>query len=77
MAQLQILWLNDNALRGSIPSELGNLLNLILLNVSSNALSGTVPSELTSKFLPSTEIYLFNNNALSGDVSLSMILWKM
>ena len=38
--------LNENNLAGTIPSEVGNLTKLFLLNLSSNQLSGSIPSEL-------------------------------
>ena len=38
--------LSHNQLSGTIPSELGNLTNLVWLNLSNSELSGTIPSEL-------------------------------
>jgi len=52
-----------------IPSELGKLNYLLSLNLSSNALSGTVPMELATIFSATTEIYLYNNEGLEGDIS--------
>ena len=40
------LWLRNNQLTGSIPSELGNLDNLVVLALHSNQLTGSIPSEL-------------------------------
>ena len=42
------LELGDNALSGSIPSELGNLLHLQELSLDDNALSGALPSSLVN-----------------------------
>jgi len=38
--------LSSNQLTGSIPSEIGNLTNLISLNLSWNQLTGSIPSEI-------------------------------
>ena len=38
--------LRDNALRGTIPAELGNLANLERLSLFDNQLSGSIPSQL-------------------------------
>ena len=35
-----------NSLSGSIPAELGNITNLINLNLSNNSLTGGIPAEL-------------------------------
>ncbi|GJN26456.1 hypothetical protein PR202_gb14387 [Eleusine coracana subsp. coracana] len=40
------LTLGTNALTGSVPKELGNLTNLVLLGFGSNNLNGSLPSEL-------------------------------
>ena len=45
-AKLEHLCLDENDLTGSIPSELGNLSNLLLLDLEDNDLSGSIPSEL-------------------------------
>ena len=38
--------LNNNALTGSIPPELGSLTNLSYLMLNNNALTGSIPAEL-------------------------------
>ena len=38
--------LGHNGLTGSIPSEIGNLTNLIFLNLYSNELIGSIPTEI-------------------------------
>ena len=45
LPRLQLLWLNQNQLRGEIPPELGSLSNLAFLFLGgSNQLTGCVPS---------------------------------
>ena len=43
---LQNLWLQQNALTGAIPAELGALMNLQILDLTSNQLTGALPAEL-------------------------------
>ena len=44
--RVQKVSLYYNNLKGSIPSELGNLANLVSLDLSSNNLNGNIPKEL-------------------------------
>lgn len=57
------VWLNDNALSGSIPSEVGYLRNLIILNFENNATSGRVPTEIGQ--LDGLEYLNLGDNALT------------
>ena len=65
------LW--DNRLRGSIPSELGNLANLELLGLWDNQLSGSIPSELGN--LDNLQGLSLRDNQFSGCVPVK--LWYM
>ena len=58
--------LNSNRLEGEIPTELGNLTNLIELNLSGNGLSGPIPPELGN--LTNLTVLSFNGNGLSGPI---------
>jgi len=60
------LGLSNNQLSGSIPSELGNLSNLIRLYLSSNQLSGIIPPEF-GNLSNLTTLYL-SSNQLSGPI---------
>lgn len=40
------LWLYDNALTGSVPTEFGNIVGLEILSLEENALVGTLPEEI-------------------------------
>jgi Leucine-rich repeat (LRR) protein len=58
--------LNQNRLSGSIPSVLGNLTNLKILNLRVNSLSGSIPAELGSL---NNLIYLdLGSNQLGGNI---------
>ena len=46
LSNLTNLWLDDNALTGAIPTELGMLSNLTNLRLSENRLTGCVPAAL-------------------------------
>ena len=60
----QIL-LGGNLLKGSIPNEFGNLINLNYVVFNSNSLSGPIPESFWN--LPWTAIHL-RGNSLSGDL---------
>ena len=53
-------------LTGEIPSEIGNLTNLQVLNLSSNNLSGEIPPEI-GNLTNLTHLYL-NENQLTGEI---------
>ncbi|XP_068669103.1 probable LRR receptor-like serine/threonine-protein kinase At3g47570 [Aristolochia californica] len=59
-----------NKLIGSIPTSLGNLSYLNLLNFGSNSLSGSIPYELGQ--LVSLEALQISLNELSGEIPLSL-----
>ena len=63
VATLQLL---SNRLRGSIPSELGNLSELTLLNLNSNELNGSIPSELGN--LDQLQYLNLADNQLTGSI---------
>ena len=58
--------LPDNALSGSIPSELGKLENLTHLNLGLNSLTGGIPAELSN--LTKLINLQLNNNSLIGSI---------
>ena len=58
------LW--ENGLTGHIPSELGSLRSLRILDLSGNELSGSIPPELGS--LHSLEGLFLSDNELSGSI---------
>ena len=58
--------LGGNQLSGSIPSELGKLIQLQYLNLASNQLTGSIPHELGD--LVRLERLILRNNQLSGSI---------
>ncbi|MEN8219915.1 MAG: S8 family serine peptidase [Pseudomonadota bacterium] len=60
------LWLSENQLTGSIPSELGNFTKLESLGLSENQLTGSIPTEL-GKLINLWDLGL-SNNELSGSI---------
>ena len=61
-----MLSLGDNQLTGEIPTELGSLTNLTVLNLTRNGLTGPVPQELGS--LTNLEILALGGNQLTGSI---------
>ena len=60
------IFLTDNDLKGSLPSELGNLTNLRNLYLYNNQLSGNIPPEL-GNLVHLVNLYL-NLNQLAGGI---------
>ncbi|KAI8822278.1 hypothetical protein BJ741DRAFT_96920 [Chytriomyces cf. hyalinus JEL632] len=58
--------LAGNQLTGSIPTELGSLTSLNLLNLSGNQLTGSIPTELGQ--LTSLQYMFLNSNQLTGTI---------
>jgi len=65
LAKLKQLFLNDNNFVSTIPSWLGQLVNLEDLYLNSNNLTGSIPPELFSKDMKLASISL-DDNKLSG-----------
>ena len=66
LTNLGWLYLSDNRLSGTIPSELGNLTNLERLILWGNQLTGTIPSELGH--LTNLTGLALSDNRLSGAI---------
>ena len=64
-----MLWLANNQLTGTIPTELGNLANLWFLDLSDNQLTGSIPPELGD--LSSLTRLSLANNQLTGSIPQS------
>ena len=58
--------LYDNQLTGTIPTELGNLANLLHLQLTRNQLTGSIPTELGN--LANLESLWLNENQLTGTI---------
>jgi hypothetical protein len=65
------LYLYNNELTGSIPSEFGKFKNLYSLYLNNNQLSGSIPVELSD--LTSLSVLYLNNNQLSGEIPSNLL----
>uniref|UniRef100_A0A0E0JVR4 Leucine-rich repeat-containing N-terminal plant-type domain-containing protein n=1 Tax=Oryza punctata TaxID=4537 RepID=A0A0E0JVR4_ORYPU len=61
-----MLYLGNNMLTGAIPSEVGQLKSLTLLNLSFNSLSGQIPQQLFD--LTNLQVVDLSNNLLTGSI---------
>ncbi|ONI00208.1 hypothetical protein PRUPE_6G075000 [Prunus persica] len=66
---LQMFWFHRNQIHGSIPTELGNLVNLESLLMWGNSLTGNIPTEI-QKMSSLVELDI-SMNALSGSIPAS------
>lgn len=64
------IWLEENNLTGSIPTEIGAWSNLGLLLWNGNALTGTIPSQI--QFMTGLEEMSLYENALTGTIPSEM-----
>ncbi|KAL6654823.1 hypothetical protein ACP70R_008288 [Stipagrostis hirtigluma subsp. patula] len=67
LLRISILVNGYNAISGSIPEDIGNLVNLQSLLLNDNSFSGTLPSSL-SRLKGLQALYLQNNNKISGSM---------
>ncbi|KAI5679639.1 hypothetical protein M9H77_00866 [Catharanthus roseus] len=65
MGSLTSLWLQGNHFSGKIPKDIGNLVDLLELNLNSNDLVGLIPDSLASMKLNSLDL---NNNHFMGPI---------
>ncbi|CAL4905358.1 unnamed protein product [Urochloa decumbens] len=66
LTTLTAIDISDNALEGTIPVSVGNLVSLHVLNMSHNAFSGEIPPQLGS--MTSLESLDLSSNMLSGEI---------
>lgn len=63
---IEVLDLSDNSLTGNLPSDVGNLGRLRLLNLARNQMSGDLPSELNK--IDGLEYLDLSNNNFNGKI---------
>ncbi|XP_050369045.1 probable LRR receptor-like serine/threonine-protein kinase At3g47570 [Argentina anserina] len=67
---LELLWVDQNQLHGSIPNDFGNLVNLQLFILSNNFFTGSIPADI-GKLSTLGELDL-HSNKLSGSIPSSL-----
>jgi len=70
VAEVSAIIMSSENLRGEIPSEIGNLRNLVYLNLSSNQLTGAIPPSIGN--LPWLETLDLHSNELTGAIPPSI-----
>merc|ERR1712157_694919 len=65
--QLEFLRISDNALNGTIPSEIGQMQQIQYLDFKNNELTGTLPADIGQ--LTGMKSLTLSNNSLSGNIS--------
>ncbi|KAL9402718.1 hypothetical protein Peur_006567 [Populus x canadensis] len=68
--KLSILLVGGNNLRGSIPTEIGNLFSLEILGFELNQLTGIIPSSIGK--LQRLGVFNINGNKISGNIPSSL-----
>mmetsp|Transcript_20496 Transcript_20496/g.38674 ORF Transcript_20496/g.38674 Transcript_20496/m.38674 type:complete len:931 (-) Transcript_20496:1534-4326(-) len=73
--RLRELYLGQNALTGSIPSNIGNLVKLEILDANANKLNSTIPTSISNA--SALQFLDLSHNKLSGDIprGFSNLLW--
>ncbi|KAJ8759136.1 hypothetical protein K2173_004143 [Erythroxylum novogranatense] len=68
--KLRKIGFGRNQIRGTIPTEIGNLVNLVALGLETNQLTGNIPSSIVK--LQSLGAFYLNGNKLSGTIPSSV-----
>ncbi|XP_010645959.1 probable LRR receptor-like serine/threonine-protein kinase At1g56140 isoform X4 [Vitis vinifera] len=71
---MQFIDVGHNALSGTIPKELGNLKELLMLAIGSNNFSGTLPPELGN--LPKLELIFIDSSGVGGEIPSTFVKLK-
>ncbi|XP_039006746.1 LRR receptor-like serine/threonine-protein kinase EFR [Hibiscus syriacus] len=68
--QLSLLVMNNNFFEGTLPREISNLINVILIAFEHNSLTGTIPPSIGT--LPNLQYILLHENRFSGNIPESL-----
>uniref|UniRef100_A0A7S1GRL3 Uncharacterized protein n=2 Tax=Cyclophora tenuis TaxID=216820 RepID=A0A7S1GRL3_CYCTE len=67
--------MSNNEFKGSIPTEMGNMISMVSLHLESNEFGGFIPSELG--LLTNLRSLKLANNTLSGTIPISLSSLKL
>ncbi|OMO92963.1 hypothetical protein COLO4_17178 [Corchorus olitorius] len=70
MPLVEAIYIQDNSFHGTIPLSMGNLTELITLDMSNNDLSGAIPDFWNN--IPFLLMLYLSNNSLSGEIPASL-----
>ncbi|KAL0425580.1 UNVERIFIED_CONTAM: DNA damage-repair/toleration protein [Sesamum radiatum] len=68
-------WTSGNRISGGIPTDIGKLSQLVVLNLADNEISGSIPASIVD--LSSLKLLDISNNKLSGEVPSDIGKLKM
>lgn len=75
LTELRVLDLDENALGGTIPTELGKLVNIEKLYLGSNGIAGTLPTGVFAR-KANLKLLRLENNRIRGTIPAEVVHWS-